>query len=364
MSSRGYFVGQVVDDLDAIASQVRQRCALNQFDLNRVLEDFFKEVLNLTYGWNLSNLNAKRSNAPGVDLGDSAARIAVQVTSRTDATKIKSTLEKAAAHSASDFDEVFILMIGERRQKYKLGNSPLPFGFHSTKNIIDVTELCRRIISLELPKLQSVQRKIADEQARVRIELEPRLPSGRYKTSVTDFIEPIPDIVRSDASVFAAHKEVEGLFDVNDARGMLDQFIDELSLLPRLTREFYGWLIDNSDHHLRPKSDSHRINADIVKNRAASVPSMEAELRILQTYRFIDPDEPDDFGKSGHWRLLFPGPKYSSSFGEGFMNFTAAQHLSCSTMFQNMDFGVFGPPPAPTKQASKVQIKKQKPGKV
>lgn len=59
MSSRGFFIGQVIDDLDAIASQVRARCKLGQNDLNRVLEDFFKELLNLTYGLNLHNLNAE-----------------------------------------------------------------------------------------------------------------------------------------------------------------------------------------------------------------------------------------------------------------------------------------------------------------
>ncbi|MEM5495547.1 SMEK domain-containing protein [Hoeflea sp. AS16] len=357
MSSRGFFVGQVVDDLDAIASQVHQRCALGQFDLNRVLEDFFKEVLNLTYGWNLSNLNSKRSNEPSIDLGDKAAKIAVQVTSRTDAKKINTTVDKLISNFPGEYQCVYILMIGERKKKYKLNAQTLKFGFNVDEHIIDMTALCRQIISLELPKLQSVQRKIADEQARVRIELEPRLPSGGYSTSVTDFIEPRPDVMRSDASIFATHAEVEGLFEVDVAEVMLNEFIDELALLPRLTREFYGWMIDNSDHHLRPKSDKHHINVDIVKNRAASVPSVEAELRVLNTYNFIDYDEPDDNNRSGHWRLLFPGPKHGSCFGEGFMNFTCAERLSCSTMFQNMDFRVFGPPPTTT---GKVATKKKR----
>jgi len=86
MSSRGYFVGQVIDDLDAIASQVRQRCKLGQTDLNRVLEDFFKELLNLVYGINLQNLNKDRSNAPGLDLGDKApgVKVAYQITCQRD----------------------------------------------------------------------------------------------------------------------------------------------------------------------------------------------------------------------------------------------------------------------------------------
>ncbi len=359
MSTRGFFVGQVIDDLDAIASQVRQRCLLGQLDLNRVLEDFFKEVLNLTYGWNLTNLNSSRSNEPGVDLGDKGARVCVQVTSRTDASKIKSTLKKASAF-ASDYDRLYILMIGEKRHKYKLGDDPLGFSFNASKDIIDVTELCRKIISLDLPALQSVQRKVADEQARIRIELEPRLPFGGYSTSVLDFIEPRPDIIRSDASVFAAHDVAQGRLDADEASKALDEFLGELGLLPRITREFYGWLIDNSDHHLRRRSEAHHVNVVTVMNRAASVPSLEAELQLLRTYGFIDYDEPDEHGQAGHWRLLFPGPSILSPFGEAFMDFVVDERITCSTMFQIMDFRVFGPAPVVDKSPKPAKPKAKK----
>ena len=63
MPSRGVFIGQIIDDLDAIFNQVRRRCELGRTDLNSLLENFFRDILNLTFNTNLVNLNARRSNA-------------------------------------------------------------------------------------------------------------------------------------------------------------------------------------------------------------------------------------------------------------------------------------------------------------
>ena len=43
------------------------------------VEDFAKEVLNRVLGLHLTNLNAERSNNPGLDLGDPAGKWAFQV---------------------------------------------------------------------------------------------------------------------------------------------------------------------------------------------------------------------------------------------------------------------------------------------
>ena len=80
-STRGFFIGQLIDDLAAISHQVENRCLFGHTDLNRMLEDFFRDVLNLQLDINLQNLNEKRLNEPGLDLGDSLAKIAFQITS-------------------------------------------------------------------------------------------------------------------------------------------------------------------------------------------------------------------------------------------------------------------------------------------
>ena len=44
MITRGYFIGQIIDELTAVSQQVKSRAGLQLFDLNRYLEDFFKDI--------------------------------------------------------------------------------------------------------------------------------------------------------------------------------------------------------------------------------------------------------------------------------------------------------------------------------
>ena len=94
MISRGIIIGKIVDDLASLKYQIETRNKLGQLDLTKFCEDFFREVLNTTYGLNLKNLNDERSNEPGIDLGDDKAQIAFQVTSKNKLSKIHDTLNK------------------------------------------------------------------------------------------------------------------------------------------------------------------------------------------------------------------------------------------------------------------------------
>ena len=94
MTARGAFIGPIIDDLDIISSRVRARSKLGLTDLNHILEDFFKDLLNLIYKANLVNLNETRRNAPGLDLGDttSPTKRAFQVTSQATSQKVNLSL--------------------------------------------------------------------------------------------------------------------------------------------------------------------------------------------------------------------------------------------------------------------------------
>ncbi len=58
MISRGIIIGKVVDDFASLAYQLNTRNKLGQFDLTNICEDFIKEVLNITFDYNLKNLNS------------------------------------------------------------------------------------------------------------------------------------------------------------------------------------------------------------------------------------------------------------------------------------------------------------------
>jgi hypothetical protein len=345
LSSRGYFIGQIVDDLDAIASQVRQRCKLGQTDLNKLLEDFFKEILNLTFKYNLRNLNIERSNVPGLDLGDQESRVAYQITSQADARKVNETLAKITPDQEKLFDHIYILIIGDRPKNYKIDVTLGEKHNFKDTNILGITELCRFIMTLEFSDLQAVHRKIADEQRRVRIELEPQMPDGTYQTSVLHYIEPRPDIVRSDACLFVANEDVSELLGhAEEGRAALNTFINHLSRLPRITREFLGWMLDNADEKQPLGPTTPRINADYMEATCKNMPDYMSTIRLLTAKGFIEYEE-EHSGVSGVFWIKLPSIK-NVRFSEAFMSFAVNEKLSLSTLFSTMNFSPFGPCPS------------------
>lgn len=176
------------------------------------------------------------------------------------------------------------------------------------------------------------------------IELEPEMPDGTYKTSILQFIEPKPSVGRSDASIFFAHPSVEGLFnDRTAAQEALDLFIDELARLPRMTREFYGWMIDESEEPTGIGSSTRIVNADYVYAKCQNMPNFQGEIRLLKGRTFLDYDQ-DHSNVSGYFSVMFPGIG-NSNFGEAFHYFCDATGLTASTLFSTMNFSPFGPLP-------------------
>src|SRR5690554_3653690 len=93
MITRGLIIGKIVDDIAGLKYQIQTRNKLKLYDLTLVCEDFFREVLNLIYNYDLVNLNNERSNEPGIDLGDQRTKVAYQITSEKYSKKIKKTLK-------------------------------------------------------------------------------------------------------------------------------------------------------------------------------------------------------------------------------------------------------------------------------
>ncbi len=80
--------------LSTWVSNVQFNNCINFYDINRISEGFVCVLLNTVYGYELNDLNKKQKNQCAIDLGDTKKGFSVQVTSRTDATKIKDTLKK------------------------------------------------------------------------------------------------------------------------------------------------------------------------------------------------------------------------------------------------------------------------------
>ncbi len=87
MQRQEYFNG-IEKRLNWQLLRVKSRAKQNILDLNIFSETFFKDLLNLVYDLNLTNLNNKSKNAKAIDLLDDTNKVVFQVTSKTDKSKI------------------------------------------------------------------------------------------------------------------------------------------------------------------------------------------------------------------------------------------------------------------------------------
>lgn len=87
MNSGKYF-DFIEERLNTLSVRISSRAALNLQDINISAEYFFRDLLNMMYGWNLLNLNDIQKNAPGIDLLYKEKNIIVQVSATNTKQKV------------------------------------------------------------------------------------------------------------------------------------------------------------------------------------------------------------------------------------------------------------------------------------
>ncbi len=344
MITRGYFIGQIIDELTAVSHQVKSRSGLQLFDLNRYLEDFFKDILNIVYGYKLKNLNEDRSNNPGLDLGDEGAKVAFQVTSTKTSDKINKTLEKAAGQLGK-FPTIYVLILQEKQGSYSGLDADLakPFGFKAEEHILDIQDVLKLVLSLPIDRLQQLFDMVNKEVARVKIELEVPDKNGKYQTNIDSYIEQIPRERFEGIGSYYKHllemaEREKSSYDVSeeDVGKDFKKIIKKLKSLPRISRQFYAFLLDRGEWH-----DTNRfINADYL-DRICKFPDMEGELRLLTTADLCWWQEPDEHGQSATWRIATVQRSKSYEFTWEFMDFLKQKKVSLEKVIVSLDFSDF-----------------------
>jgi hypothetical protein len=85
----------ITEALSHIANKVNLHNHLNLQDINILLENFFRDILNIIYrDRDFKNLNTEESNFTAIDLGDDKKELAIQITSTTAIKKVRNTIEK------------------------------------------------------------------------------------------------------------------------------------------------------------------------------------------------------------------------------------------------------------------------------
>lgn len=133
--------------------------SLNLQDLNVHAEAFFRDLLNLALDYSLININIIEKNARAIDLGDEVNRIAIQVTSTVDFSKVKHTFDGfIKGRLQNKYDRLVVLIIGAKKNYRETGlDNASGFSMSVVDDVWDVSDLLTMIGDLKLDKLQACQ---------------------------------------------------------------------------------------------------------------------------------------------------------------------------------------------------------------
>ena len=349
MITRGHFIGEIVDELSSVASQIASRSKLGLLDLNVFSENFFRDIFNALYDWKLENLNERRSNEPGLDLGDKARKVAIQVTSRSDAVKVHGTLKKITATQAADYDEIYVFVAGKKQGRYTLDPTVCSNYSFKEANILDVQDLCRKAMDLSIDKLQALHRLIRANVVKMLIELEiPDPETGKFPTSGYDKWELKPEPKVGNARTFAkwhlgetGHELTQQ--EIKAIRNDLVELGQRLRRLPRVTREFLVMLFERKSPYNSKRYENPWMAvryATVQRQYSGGHEELTGELGLLKDEGFAEVSNEDPY-EDGEPEIGMRIPANTDELSFYFLAYVEAKKLDLRTVLGQVDLSEF-----------------------
>ncbi|MGN6482695.1 ABC-three component system protein [Luteibacter sp.] len=171
---RSMYAEFCAEKLTALAGQVETLGRLNVLHLHTHCETFYLHLLNLIFGLKLINLNTTSQNAPGIDLIDESAGLAIQVSATATKDKIEGALARDyTAYKVDRFQFISICKDASKLRKQVYENVS-GLSFDPVKDIHDVISIMNCIVALraidqapvyEFIKSEFVERRTAKLQS-------------------------------------------------------------------------------------------------------------------------------------------------------------------------------------------------------
>lgn len=334
MITRGSFIGKIVDDFASLKYQVETRNKLQLFDLTRFCEDFFKDLLNIVYNLRLTNLNAERSNNPGIDLGDTREPIAFQITSTKTSQKVNDTLTAVTAAQVTTYRNINIFIIGEKQGTYSITPALVQkVNFDENKNIRDIDDLLRDIVVLPTDKLKEVYDFFVREFRQLKIEFEPVDAEGNFESSIYANLEIKPTKPPLNARKLGDYLDGEVVSLEN-----LTELYSRLSKIPKSTRELIAVIGDLGEtKKLNYGTHDWAIMPRKLQNYLWSLSNSEldAELLILEDADLIYHGDTFVGDKSNVPFIGLPGYPLNS-----LIHWAKEKNIPLRQLFNTMDFTI------------------------
>lgn len=154
------------DWLARLSLEFEANAALRHLDGNIEIEPFFRDLLNLLFGWSLRNANwAGVVNQDSFDLDDQKQRIAVQVTSTMGATKIRDTLKTFLPTHRSAFDRLLFVypLLTKPTSSADFASQLGGFDFDAVRDRLDLRDLLRAMQNLPIDRQDEALRLLRKE---------------------------------------------------------------------------------------------------------------------------------------------------------------------------------------------------------
>lgn len=147
----------IINSLTWLSTQVSVNNKLNLTDINVHSENFYRDLLNLAFGYNLVNINIIDPNATAIDLGDEGSKLAIQVTSTSALTKTRHTVTKFIEKGLYEkYDRLVILNITAKTAHSAPTVGDDNYSLNTKDDIWDIGNLAVMINDLELSKIQEI----------------------------------------------------------------------------------------------------------------------------------------------------------------------------------------------------------------
>lgn len=162
--NRQLYFNYISAKLTYLVSRINTMGKLNLLDLNIHSENFFSDLLNKVFSYDLKNLNVIKSNIEGIDLIDEKNKIVAQVSSNCTKNKINSSLSKESLKNYNNFNFKFIAINNDASNlKNKKYDNNYNLKFNPLEDIIDIVTILKTINSLPSEKLYEVYKFIENE---------------------------------------------------------------------------------------------------------------------------------------------------------------------------------------------------------
>lgn len=147
----------ITSRLSYLSSEVRLSGSMNLHDSNVLLEDVFKEILNITYGLDLQNANLIKQNIKAIDLIDCSSKTIIQVSSDNSKTKVQTSLDKIELPKYDGYTFKFVCISkGVSHLKKHHFNVPEGISFNAETDCYDDERILKDVSAKDIDTIRNL----------------------------------------------------------------------------------------------------------------------------------------------------------------------------------------------------------------